>query len=346
MAGTYTYGMGQYLFTKNYRYMTQLTVDEIKYQTIEDASQTKYKDILVSLPTTGGGIPIVQYGQDYFLKLSVPRNRQYTLTLNLKLCPADSNNNPILDRFQQINKINIPPTPEDDDIYNEVVLYQIPDSSTIAVGLIDVEHDESNYDGSEYNSSITHHQGELYKAMYNGEIVYRYYTSNDYFIEVDNFNSVKLIRSWELTDSSEDVVTYKFTFSPKYNLTEGYKYLLIETDRNNLWTNEIQYIDDDNVYNGTFLDLNFVSVELYSINNLLAGASAGTSQIKAGTNTLNHIAIWGHPEQIIIINGEEIKIGRAGFYEIKDYDITSLGVVVEDYNVDRFTIDYEYKIER
>ena len=46
------------------------------------------------------------------------------------------------------------------------------------------------------------------------------------------------------------------------------------------------------------------------------------------------------------INGEEIKIGPSGFYEIKDYDITSLGMVVEDPDVDRFTIDYEYKVIR
>ena len=344
MAGTISYGMGQYLFTKNYRYMTQLSIDDIKYQTIEDSTQTKYRDILVKLPTTNDNTPIVQYGQDYFLKLSVPRNRQYTLTLNLKLCPADSDNNPVLDRFQQINKIEIPPTPEDDDVYSEVVLYEIPNNSTIAVGLIDLQHDESTYDGP-VGSTISHHQGELYKAMDNGEIVYRYYTSASSFNVVENFNSVKLIRSWELTDSAEDIVTYKFAFSPKYNLTEGYRYLLIETDRNNLWTNEIQYVDDD-TYNGTFLDLNSVSVELYTVNNLLAGASAGTSQIKAGTNVLSHIAVWGHPEQIMVINGEEIKIGRTGLYEIKDYDITSLGMVVEDYNADRFTIDYEYKIER
>jgi hypothetical protein len=43
------------------------------------------------------------------------------------------------------------------------------------------------------------------------------------------------------------------------------------------------------------------------------------------------------------INGEEIKIGQSGYYELKDFTINSLGVIVTDYDIDRFTIDYEYR---
>lgn len=340
MAETVSYGMGQYLFTKNYEYMTQLSMGEPTEYIIENASQTKYKDISIKLPVTDSNVPIVQYGQTYFLELSVPRNRQYTMTLNLKLCPADSENNLVLDRFQQINRIEIPPTPEDDNIYEEVLLYENPFNDKVAVALIDNNHDDT------LDLAGTHNSQEVYKAINedNGEIEYRYYNAWNEYGVIKNFNSIKVIRSWELKDTVEDIATYKFAFSPKYNLTEGYSYLLIETDRNNLWTNEIQYVDNDDTYNGTYLDLNSVSAKLYIVNNLLEGVNSGTSQIKSGTNVLSHIGIWGHPEQIIVINGEEIKIGRTGFYEIKDYDITFLGMVVQDYNTDRFTIDYEYKI--
>lgn len=339
MAETVSYGMGQYLFNKNYEYITELSVGSPAEYIIESASQTKYKDISVKLPIVDN-VPVVQYGQTYFLELSVPRNREYTMTLNLKLCPADSENNLILDRFQQINRIEVPPTSADDNIYEEVLLYENPINEKTAVALIDGGHDETIYSIGNHNSE------QVYKAINenNGEIEYRYYSAWNEYAIVENFNSVKIIRSWELKDTVDDIATYKFAFSPKYNLTEGYSYLLIETDRNNLWTNEIQYVDDNDTYNGTYLDLNSVNVKLYTVNNLLEGVSSNTSQIKSGTNTLSHIGVWGHPEQIIVINGEEIKIGRTGFYEIKDYDITFLGMVVENPITDRFTIDYEYKV--
>ena len=365
MARTVSYGMGQYRFTKNYDYITPLPLSDEsqKYWKIGTATTGYYRDILVDLPTTNG-TPVVQYGQTYFLKLAVPQNRQYTITLNLKLCPADTSGNPILERFQQIGRLEIPPIPNSDNIYSEVVLYQDPtsvdpedpsDFGTPKVGLIDADHDETRT-----AQELPHNINELYKTLDNdsGEIKYIYYyekqnsqdseEDEEFSIEsipVINFNSTKLLRSWEIMDEDDNIVTYKLVFSPKYNLAEGYRYLLIETDRNNIWTNELQYIDNEgNTYNGTYLNLSSVRVELYGVNDLLVGASDGSSQIKSGTNVLNHIAIWGHPEQILAINGEEIKIGQSNFYEIKDYNITSLGVVVEDPNVDRFTIDYEYKI--
>ena len=352
MARTVSYGMGQYRFTKNYDYITELldaagsdsiNNNLIRYQKTGNASSGWYKDILVELPTVGDNkIPVVQYGQTYFLKLSVPQNRQYTITLNLKLCPANTSDQPVLDRFQQIGRIEIPPTPEDDDIYSEVVLYKSPiNDGPIEVALIDADHDATE-------TPISNHiVGAVYKEMQNGKVIYKKYTTSNNGSEITKYNAARLIRSWEIVEGEKHIVTYKLAFSPKYNLAEGYRFLLIETDRNNLWSNEIQYVDESgNPYNGTYLDLPSVSVSLYSVNNLLAGGSSGTSQIKSGTNTLNHIGVWGHPEQIITINGEEIKIGSSGFYEVKDYDITSLGMVVEDYDIDRFTIDYEYKVTR
>jgi hypothetical protein len=41
------------------------------------------------------------------------------------------------------------------------------------------------------------------------------------------------------------------------------------------------------------------------------------------------------------INGEEIKIGPSGYYELQDFDIDFLGVAALD-NRDQFTIDVQY----
>ena len=346
MASSVSYGMGQYRFTKNYNYITELLnatgndgSNNIIYQRTGDSSSGWYKDILVKLPVVNSNnTPIVQYGQTYFLKLSVPRNRQYTITLNLKLCPANTSNEPMVERFQQIG-----PTEADDDIYSEVILYKNPVNESVEVALIDIAHDETE---QEFPS---HTAKNVYKRKdSDGKNIYVYYTNTQNSIEITEFNAVKLIKSWEVVEGEDQIITYKMVFSPKYNLAEGYRFLLIETDRNNLWSNEVQYIDEisGDLFNGTYMNLSSVSCSLYSVNNLLEGGSTGTSQIKSGTNTLSHIGVWGHPEQMIALNGEEIKIGQSGFYEVKDYDITSLGVIVEDPDVDRFTIDYEYRVAR
>ena len=248
MARTVSYGMGQYRFTKNYDYITELlnaagsdsiNNNIIRYQKTGNASSGWYKDILVELPTVGDNkIPVVQYGQTYFLKLSVPQNRQYTITLNLKLCPANTDE-PVLDRFQQIGRIEIPPTPEDDDIYSEVVLYKSPiNDGPIEVALIDADHDATE------TPILNHIVGAVYKEMQNGKVIYKKYTTSNNGSEITKYNAARLIRSWEIVEGEKHIVTYKLAFSPKYNLAEGYRFLLIETDRNNLWSNEIQYVDE------------------------------------------------------------------------------------------------------
>ena len=178
MARTISYGMGQYRFTKNYNYITELLnangeTDRsiISYYATGETGRGQYRDILVTLPTATASsgqtqAPVVQYGQTYFLKLSVPQNRQYTVTLNLKLCPANTDGDPVVTRFQQIGRLEIPPTPDDDNIYSEVVLYQNPIDESTAVALIDEEHDESE------TVSSVHKAGEVYKNKNNGKIEY------------------------------------------------------------------------------------------------------------------------------------------------------------------------------
>jgi hypothetical protein len=43
------------------------------------------------------------------------------------------------------------------------------------------------------------------------------------------------------------------------------------------------------------------------------------------------------------INGEEIRVGSSGYYELNDFDITNLGIICLSEN-DKFTIDYQYEI--
>ena len=342
--------------------------------------------------------PMIQYGSTYFVRLTVPQNHQYTTQLNLKLCPGDTSTEQGVNvkRFQHIKTLIVPPTPENDDVYSTGILYEVPGNPSIVrccvlddgihdwgtrlaerepdrltdsyenikEGLLNFWDKESQYD-------LFFQIGDVYAFKISNSISYYYCKAipssrnqieNDwetYFSLINNRSLPKLTHDWKLKNANAATVTFEFVFSPKYNLTGGYSYLLIETDRTDNYHQSIQYVDDSDskTYYGTRLALEQVDLELYTVSNLLERGPQGYSQIQSGSSSLSHIAIWGHPELMLAINGEEIKIGQSGYYELKDFTINSLGVIVNRLQVgteqnpiyindinDRFTIDYEYKI--
>ena len=353
MANTTSYGMGQYRYTRSFDYISQIleankdvNSDSINYYQ-NTSTNSQYQDIVITLPSFSN-TPLVQYGETYYMRLTIPQNYEYTTTLDLKLCPYSSTTNEIdVERYQHIKRLIIPPIPRGGDLYSDVLLYEIPDDSgKIAAAVIDDAHDY-------YDNAVTtkiYNHGEVYKETDSSSssstgYKYVYGIGNNNVVDIPKNSLYKLLKSWILSDKNDVTITYEFAFSPKYNLSEGYSFLFLETNRENAWSQNIQFIgDDEQTYFGTFIDKDAVKIELYKVANLLERGSNGYSQIQSGSNTLNHIGVWGHPEQIITINGEEIKIGQSGFYELDDFTISSLGMVVYDRDVDRFTIDYEYKI--
>lgn len=381
MAKITNYGMGQYRFDKTFSYIDKIPLakDSLSYH------KGTYQDILIKLPRDNNtNTPIVQYEKTYFVRLTVPQNNEYTARLNLKLCPekTDSKNNLVVntDRFQHIKTLIVPPSPQDDDIYNTVIIYKMPNSNPEIIRSCVIDdgiHDsgkDSNFiegiKGFKYNFQV----GDVYSFKDGQERIYLYCkavpenklsveTANytDYFIKIVDYSLPTLTHNWKLVNTNTSTVTFEFIFSPKYNLSGGYPYLLIETDRTDSYQQTIQYVDDtdteNQTYSGTRLKLEDVIFEIYSVSNLLQNGSQGLSAIQSGTDTLTHIALWGHPGLMFMINGEEIKVGQSGFYELKDFTIKTLGVVVKRLEIgteenpeyindvnDRFTIDYEYKI--
>lgn len=339
MPQTISYGMGQYRYNKTYDY---INLYKIKAEDIYTYPNGSYQDIVVNLPQISSGnntmIPLVQYGRTFYMRLTVPQNRQYDTTLNLKLCPAS---NGVIDvsRFQHIKQLIIPKTQDpNDDIQVPVILYEYPPNSdsTRELGLHfwDTAHESPDNTTHRNANEIYQENNELY---YYDEQGLRYLMDDHEFITT-------IPKTWLLADSISSTVVYDFVFSPKYNLETGFPYLLIETDRIGAYQQTIQYSDNNKTYYGTKLDKDDIKIELYYVPNLLERGSSGRSQIQAGTNSLSHIAVWGHPNQILAINGEEIRIGQSGYYELEDFTINQLGVIVTDPDKDKFTIDYEYKI--
>ena len=348
-----SYGMGQYRYNKDYSYIQKYDIahDRFFYK------KTDYQDVVIPLPTISSGgtqVPLVQYGRTFYMRLTVPQSSQFTTTLKLKLCPGDPliEDSDSLDtsRYQYIKQLVIPPTPDDDDDYSQVILYEVPKSEytqeEIKVQLWNKNYDYVQNNGNNFSS---YKAGNLYCVKIHDQEEYRYFwenatsPTNDNSINISDKESIsRLPQTWKMRDTSSTTVTFDFVFSPKYELAEGYSFLVLEIDRTDGYHRTIQYIGDDkNTYYGTRLDKDKVDIELYHVSNLLQN---GTSQIQSDVTSLTHIGVWGHPEQLLAINGEEIRIGQSGFYELNDFNINQLGVVVYDKNKDRFTIDYEYKI--
>ena len=359
MARTTSYGMGQYRYNNSYTYINKFDIPNESYQPYENNG---YEDVYIKLPTTTDNNSVVQYGRTFYVRLTIPQNNQYTLKLNLKLCSGNSGGSTDslnINRFQQIRQLIVPPTPNlNDDAFSPVILYEVPvgegyasgdHAGDVKVHLWDSKH-RYNLNDAVDDVFSSHNAGEIYFEKNNeGKEEYRYYisSSNNFRLLDDQYFTPILPQSWKLKESNNSTITYDFIFSPKYNLTGGYPYLFIETDRSNIDQQSIQYIGDDGeTYYGTKFDIDKIKLELYYVSNLLEKGSAGQAQIQSGTDTLTHIGIWGHPEQLFAINGEEIRIGQSGFYELNDFTISQLGVVVDPDNPikDRFTIDYEYKI--
>ena len=58
---------------------------------------------------------------------------------------------------------------------------------------------------------------------------------------------------------------------------------------------------------------------------------------------LKQIGIQGSAGLLMNINGESIRIGRTGIYEINNgVTISSIGFIIEDGNTDNFILDYQY----
>lgn len=321
------YGMGQYRMQQGTNYIS-LIGENIKPEFVEVQSNTYiYKDIYFDLQSIGNSendnFNSFQYGDTYYLELKLPQHIQYNSDIDIKICGTNSGQIDIENQFQNIQQITVPSSLTNANFYKDVLLYLDPTDAAI---------DSKSKIGIIYPNSLASN-GEIYQE--NGEYFLKINNNNS--IKIENYQSARITESWKLKDTDNNgIITYKIIFSPKFQGT-GYPYLYLEIDRNNDWNTNIQYIENGTAYRGLFIDTDKAELNIYKINNLLGNNSI------IPQSSLNHIGIWGHPEMYLAINGEQIQIGKNGFYELDDFNITNLGVVVkDDDDIDRFSIDYEF----
>ncbi len=331
-------GIGQYRYDSQYKYLDSELDLTPEYYSYGDS--ISYRDVYFKLE----GDNIIKSSNTYFLHLELPQHIQYTTVVKIKLCAANIRGEIDRDAFQEIRELTIPPIANAEKLFESVIIYIDPDESRI------------NPEGSNLHADIYYIDSEERQAKedYQKDYVYYNAANNEYFrwdgngkqiIDLDQKSIADIQKTWMAASLTKATTAFDIVFSPKYNLSNGYPYLLLEIDRTGSYQSQIQYKDDnENTYNGTYLDTKEIVAKLSVITNLLENTNdISSTPIKTGKspNVLNHIAVWGHPELMLAINGEEIKIGQTNFYELNDFTIKSLGVVAKDVN-DRFTIDYQY----
>lgn len=329
MADTVTYGMGQLRYNERTPYITDLNFKkEQKDVTITSTNDDQYfQDILLSSNNANFSFA---YGTSYLLRLEIPKNLSYDNIFRVKLLPKVTTsyiNNSVTD-FQVIKYIEIPKDTKATSKNSRVILYPV-DSSGKPL---------ANSSSNNYTAKVAIAKSSTASGLVNGDVIYDQNTEKYYIYrnsttkeEIKNKNDQIMNHSWNTSVVTTDIVTYDIVFSPRTS-DETY------TD---IWIEMVRNADDRDIYMdnkyGRRIDFTNFNAKVYEFTNLI------NSDYLRQISSIEHLGIYSHPNLILAINGEEIRIGQTGYYELNDFEITSLGIAAHSNN-DRFTLDYQYKI--
>ena len=355
MAQNISYGIGQYRYDKDFEYTTDLTSSGSyipRYVDYNVNSGLTYKDVIISLPEG------IVAGETYLMTLILPQDPQFDNIINLKLC-AESNQSIDFNKFQQIKQVTVPHSNEGDySIPVALFKYTYSENNITATNIeAGIVHDFSTADSIEINTLYKYDNDYKYASSNSSK---KPSTWNDFITSynINNITEYNLIQSW--TESASTAVTsISFIFSPKYDLINPYTYLWLEIVRNNI---DQTMIKPNQEYVGRVLPIQNIVIAISKVNNLISSTDYGIASIKSGINSLCQIDVQASKGQKLSINGEEIVIGAKETYSLKDFNITSLGIIPlekpkeqnleeqEESSEDQkeycdFIINYKYAIE-
>lgn len=283
---------------------------ECSYQSIDMSGgiseSSSYRDVLIR--------PQQAFikDHDYYLSVSIPQDMNYNMDFDLKLI---KNNTPTTTVYQYLKKISIQRGGTGENVYT-VVLYEKSDGEVSAMIPLTYQYGVQNIKDAIYYESSND----------------RYWlgNGNTTYTRTYDFNDVALTASWK-----EEVGVNRGTFEMIFRPVEdGFTGILLQMVR----TPEDMNIQHEDGTFGRIVDIDNVEVTLYELENHVDNINKG--------GVLSRIGIWSHPGLMMAINGEEIKVGPSGYYELDDViDIESVGIVAPDNSwIDNWTMDYEYRI--
>ena len=341
------YQIGQYRFRDASLCASNLTGSStVSYRTVsfdDDSSAMgagSFKDVI--LHPQGG----FEENQDYYVRVEIPQDLNFEQTFDIKLLKQEQG----VDVYQYLARINIPLGGNSENIYT-VVLYETREKEY---------YDDYDEDGDpiqkeryklnamiplEYSVLNPTIRDAIYLKQVDGEPD-EYYLGNGLdpvadgeskaYTKWEKYNDALIVASWK-QESMKQTYVFEYIFRP---VEAGFTDILLEMDRDATDLNtQITDTETGETIYGRILDIEFIRehFEIYRLIDL-------KQSMRAGELPLSKIGVWSHPELYMAINGEGIKIGPSGYYELDVLPIESLSIMARGPQ-DNFTVDYEYLIQ-
>lgn len=256
--------------------------------------------------------------RDYYLYIKIPQDMNYDMTFNIKLVrPETAGSDETV--YQFLKNITVPKGGSGSNVYN-VALYGIG------------EYDESGKERVQAMIPLTYvaNQRNTKGALYvDSRGNYYVGNGNNTYTPTTHVNDISMAASW-IHDTGVNFGYAELVFRP---VETSFSQIVIEMVRTAEDYNIQQDVGGQTVY-GRRVTLEDFDYTLYSLTNIVDEINQDGS--------LNSIGVWGHSGLLMAVNGEEVRVGTSGYYELLDIiPITSLGIVAVDYN-DNFSVDYSF----
>ena len=307
-----SYQIGQYRFRGEGTCVT--TVPSSKsYKPISmtgstTADDTSFRDIRINTSS-----PLIR-DTDYYLYIKIPQDMNYNLTFNIKLTKQEAQGG--TEEYQFLKNITIPRGGDATNTYN-VVLYETSSGEVKAMVAKTYVQGQRNIKDDIYYDVIT---GKYYLG--NGNTTYT---------ETSDYNDIVMTASW-IHQAGTEYGYASIVFRP---VEDNFSEITIEMVRTAEDYNIQGTSGDGETIYGRYIPLDDFEYTLYSLTNIV-------NEINPN-GTLYRIGVWSHPGLMMAVNGEEIRIGKSGYYELDGIlPIESLGIVAIDYN-DNWSCDFQYE---
>lgn len=269
---------------------------------------TSFQDVRINTSS-----PMIR-DTDYYLYVKIPQDMNYNLTFNIKLTKKEQQGG--TEEYQFLKQITIPRGGSASNTYN-VVLYETSEGEVRVM----IPHI--------YTPNAQNVKDDIYYDAANG----RYYlgNGNTTYTQTQKYNDIVMTASW-IHQAGNYFGYAEMVFRP---VEDNFSEITIEMVRTAEDYNIQSVGDDGNIVYGRYIPLDSFEYTLYTLTNLV-------NEINPN-GALDRIGVWSHPGLLMAINGEEIRVGKSGLWEIDGIlPIESLGIVAVDYR-DNFSIDFMYE---
>lgn len=266
----------------------------------------EYQDVIIPLE---GSFDVPLY-IDFYLK----KNKTYPTTYKIKLVHREADYSQ--DSYEILKTFTVNADEGANTSFETVCLYADPtDPEKVAVAIpILIKEDEKD--------SLTS-DGKLRCVVYDSN-------KKEYFLgntKITQYNDTIMPYTWEEDDDLEDYYHFSGLVCSRYD-NSNFNAIVIETVREQI-DSELSYVVENNVFSGRYIDLAKLNFSAKMVNKLIPGDN----------EVIKKIGVQGPAGLTMMINGEEIKVGPSGVFELNNFDITSFGVCGSS---EPFIVDYQY----